>query len=153
MQTDDNPDMIQAFPKVTKTTNNKLQLSARSLELIYTVSDWPPGAPELAESLKNSGKSRADLWQFAANVALEQVKTRLKLSSSVKTATRGFKRLPFKRLALQKDCSSKGMDFKSAKGSPKRLPQKAPPKGSPKSLPQKATQRGYPKGLPKKATP
>ena len=74
MQTDDNPDMIHAFPKVTKTTNNKLQLSARSLELIYTVSDWPPGAPELAESLKNSGKSRADLWQFAANVALEQVK-------------------------------------------------------------------------------
>jgi hypothetical protein len=29
------------------------------------------GAPTLETSLKNSGKSRADLWQFAGNVALE----------------------------------------------------------------------------------
>ena len=29
------------------------------------------GAPTLETSLKNSGKSRADLWQFSGNVALE----------------------------------------------------------------------------------
>ena len=54
-----------------KTSNNKLELTARSLELIYTVPDWPPGAPALPVSLKESGKSRADLWQFAGNVGLE----------------------------------------------------------------------------------
>ena len=62
---------IGATPTQRHTTNNKLQMSARSLELIYTDKNWPPGAASLPESLKNSGKSRADLWQFAANVALE----------------------------------------------------------------------------------
>ena len=67
------PEWVGAWPKQTKTNNNKLQLSARSLELIYTLTDWPPGAKELSSSLKESGKSRADLWQFAGNVALERV--------------------------------------------------------------------------------
>jgi len=71
IQTDDQPELLHAFPKVQHTNNNKLQMSARALELIYTVQDWPPGAPTLETSLKNSGKSRADLWQFAGNVALE----------------------------------------------------------------------------------
>ena len=44
---------------------------ARSLELIYTVADWPRGARALSQSLKDLGKSRADLWQFAGNIALE----------------------------------------------------------------------------------
>ena len=63
---------IGATPTQRHTTNNKLQMSARSLELIYTDKNWPPGAASLPESLKNSGKSRADLWQFAGNVALEK---------------------------------------------------------------------------------
>ena len=45
------------------------------LEKIYTDKDWPnykhAKAPVLDVSLKDSGKSRADLWQFAASVALE----------------------------------------------------------------------------------
>ena len=61
----------ETMPRSAKTNNNKLELTARSLELIYTVTDWPPGAPVLAVSLKESGKSRADLWQFAGNVGLE----------------------------------------------------------------------------------
>lgn len=32
---------------------------------------WPSSAPALPHSLQDSGKSRADLWQYAANVALE----------------------------------------------------------------------------------
>ena len=44
-------------------------------QLIYESgkeSNWPPGSRVLDVSLKNSGKSRADLWAFAANVALEK---------------------------------------------------------------------------------
>ena len=40
--------------------------------MIYTVSDWPPSARILSQSLKESGKSRADLWQFAGNFGLER---------------------------------------------------------------------------------
>ena len=66
------PELVGAFAKTTHTSNNKLQLSARSLELIYTLTDWPPGAKGLPTSLKESGKSRADLWQFAGNIGLER---------------------------------------------------------------------------------
>ena len=66
------PQFHGAFPKDTHTTNNKLQYSARSLEFIYTLTDWPPGSKVLPVSLKESGKSRADLWQFAGNIALER---------------------------------------------------------------------------------
>ena len=51
--------------------NNGLQTVVAALELVYTVPNWPPTAPDLDQSLRDSGKSRADLWQFAANVALE----------------------------------------------------------------------------------
>ena len=61
-----------AWPKTKHTNNNKLQLTARSLELIYTVPTWPPGARALPTSLKESGKSRADLWAFAGSVGLER---------------------------------------------------------------------------------
>ena len=66
------PHLYRAYPITRKTSNNKLQLAARSLELIFTVPNWPPGAGILTTSLKESGKSRADLWQFAGNVALEK---------------------------------------------------------------------------------
>jgi hypothetical protein len=42
-------------------------MAARSLEFIYTLTDWPPESKKLAVSLRDSGKSRADLWQFAGN--------------------------------------------------------------------------------------
>ena len=65
------PEWVGAFTKSTHTTNNKLQLSARSLELIYTVQTWPPGARTLPVSLKESGKSRADLWALATIASVE----------------------------------------------------------------------------------
>ena len=45
---------------------------AEFLELIYTTVDWPLKEPSLNVSLWQSGKSRADLWQLAGLVALEQ---------------------------------------------------------------------------------
>ena len=52
-------------------TNNGLTTIVKALEYIYQDANWPPGAETLEVSLKESGVSRADLWQFAANVALE----------------------------------------------------------------------------------
>ena len=68
--------------------NNGLQTVAAALELIYTDPAWPRTAPALNTSLRcsveagchsvvllqscrESGVSRADLWQFAGTVALE----------------------------------------------------------------------------------
>ena len=61
----------RAQPIKYKTDNNKLSTTAMALEWIYTDPTWPPGARELSSSLRNTGKSRADLWQLAANVGLE----------------------------------------------------------------------------------
>ena len=52
------PELYRSFPISRKTTNNKLQLAARSLELMFTVPTWPPGARSLTTSLKETGKSR-----------------------------------------------------------------------------------------------
>ena len=56
----------------THGSNNDLQFVVKALELVYTNASWPSMAPTLPISLRESGKSRADVWQFAANVALEQ---------------------------------------------------------------------------------
>ena len=61
----------RAQPIKFKTDNNKLSTTAMALEWIYTDPTWPPGPKELPSSLKDTGKSRADLWQLAANTALE----------------------------------------------------------------------------------
>ena len=61
----------RAQPIKFKTDNNKLSTTAMALEWIYTDPTWPPGPRELTSSLKETGKSRADLWQLAANTALE----------------------------------------------------------------------------------
>ena len=45
---------------------------AEKLELIYTTIDWPFKEAGQEVSLFQSGKSRADLWQLAGLVALEQ---------------------------------------------------------------------------------
>ena len=49
-----------------------MYLAVIALEKIYTTIDWPLLEPSLEISLKQSGKSRADLWQLAGLVALER---------------------------------------------------------------------------------
>ena len=72
--------MVKAFdakegsrngPTVTTTNNNGLLFIADVLEEIYTNPNFPEGTPALETSMKESGKSRADLWAFAALVATE----------------------------------------------------------------------------------
>merc|ERR1719510_558069 len=53
------------------TNNNGLMATADLLEEIYTDPNFPKGTTALPQSLKDSGKSRADLWAFAATIALE----------------------------------------------------------------------------------
>ena len=61
----------QSYPKRNVTDNNGLAGSVIALEMIYTNASWPHTARTLNVSLQESGKSRADLWAFAANIALE----------------------------------------------------------------------------------
>ena len=60
------------FESVNATDNKGLDGVAEKLEIIYTTIDWPFKTASLDVSLRQSGKSRADLWQFAGYVALEQ---------------------------------------------------------------------------------
>ena len=62
-----------AHPTALETNNNGLAHSVVVLERIYTDPGYPnpPFAPTLNVSLKASGKSRADLWAFAAIAAVE----------------------------------------------------------------------------------
>ena len=53
------------------TNNNGLRHSVEVLEALYTLPDFPPNTPVLAASLRDSGKSRADLWALAGIVAVE----------------------------------------------------------------------------------
>lgn len=61
----------QKGPNVDKTNNNGLTFTADILEEIYTNKDFPNGIESLEVSMKESGKSRADLWAFATLVALQ----------------------------------------------------------------------------------
>ena len=61
----------QKGPNVDKTNNNGLTFTADVLEEIYTNKDFPNGIESLEVSMKESGKSRADLWAFATLVALQ----------------------------------------------------------------------------------
>jgi len=54
-----------------KGTNNGLAMTADALECIYVDAGCPPRAPMLNQSLKDSGKSRADLWAFATLVGMD----------------------------------------------------------------------------------
>ena len=60
-------------PDITLTNNNGLLQTADILEEIYTNKDFPNnmGLPSLSISMKESGKSRADLWAFAALMAAQ----------------------------------------------------------------------------------
>lgn len=59
------------LPDQVKTNNNGLEKVIKNLEDVYTETHKPWGTPKLSESLKESGKSRADLWAFAAIAAVE----------------------------------------------------------------------------------
>ena len=59
------------YEDITSTNNNGLEYTVAVLEEIYTNPTFPPKAPALSQSLKDSGKSRADFWSFAAKVAVE----------------------------------------------------------------------------------
>ena len=58
------------YPDVKFTDNNGLRHSVEVLEAIYTVKTFPEGAPMLNVSLKDSGKSRADLWALAGIIII-----------------------------------------------------------------------------------
>ena len=51
--------------------NNGLRNTVEVLEAIYTVPTYPRRSTKLATSLKDSGKSRADLWSLAGITAVE----------------------------------------------------------------------------------
>merc|ERR1719232_2451263 len=61
----------RSFSDVKESDNNGLRHTVEVLEAIYTIPMFPKGAPELNISLKESGKSRADLWALAGIVAVE----------------------------------------------------------------------------------
>ena len=65
-------DLRYTFDPINATDNKGLDGIAEKLELIYTTIDWPFQSASLEVSLHQSGKSRADLWQLAGLVALEQ---------------------------------------------------------------------------------
>ena len=60
------------YPDLHKSDNNGLECAVYLLEHIYTNASFPAKmAPSLKTSLKDSGKSRADLWAFASIAAVE----------------------------------------------------------------------------------
>ena len=59
------------FPSIDSGNNNGLGHIVRQLERVYTETNYPGQAVNLNESLKDSGKSRADLWAYAGIVAVE----------------------------------------------------------------------------------
>ena len=61
----------QEGPNVNVTNNNGLGYTADVLEEIYTNPNFPRYTPDLDQSMKTSGKSRADLWAFASLLALQ----------------------------------------------------------------------------------
>ena len=67
---DDAPNQNK-YADIKETDNNGLRHTVEVLEAIYTVPSFPGRSPVLASSLKDSGKSRADVWALAAIVAVE----------------------------------------------------------------------------------
>lgn len=60
------------FKPLDKSDNNNMDQIVAKLELIYTTIDWPFVNPSLNASLRQAGRSRADLWNLASMVALER---------------------------------------------------------------------------------
>ena len=61
----------KAHDDVGLTNNNGLEWTVVALEHVYTDPSFPRSAPSLNISLRDSGKSRADLWAFATMLAVE----------------------------------------------------------------------------------
>lgn len=55
----------------TLSHNNGLGVAVQLLEELYTNPDFPSNTPSLPTDLRSAGKSRADLWAFAAIAAVE----------------------------------------------------------------------------------
>ena len=63
---------MELFDNILESDNNGLEGTVEVLEALYTDRKYPKNmAPKLEMSLKESGKSRADLWAFAAITAIE----------------------------------------------------------------------------------
>merc|ERR1719350_622888 len=67
---DDAPNKKE-YDDVKFTNNNGLRPTVELLEAIYEAPDFPANSPVLSQSLRESGKSRADLWALAGLVAVE----------------------------------------------------------------------------------
>ena len=61
----------KSAPNVGVTDNNGLKRIVEELEKIYNATNYPWNSPVLGESLRESGKSRADLWAYASMVGVE----------------------------------------------------------------------------------
>ena len=61
----------QKYPDIKETNNNGLEYTVQVLEEIYKNKDFPANAPSLSVSLRDSGKSRADLWAYSTVLAVE----------------------------------------------------------------------------------
>jgi len=59
------------YDDIKETNNNGLEHTVAVLEQVYTDPNFPSKTTTLPLSLKESGKSRADLWAYAAKVAVE----------------------------------------------------------------------------------
>jgi len=59
------------YDDIVLTDNNGLGRVVETLEGVYTNKDFPQNSPSLNISLRESGKSRADLWALAAIVGVE----------------------------------------------------------------------------------
>jgi len=68
---DDKVEKVRSYPVSHSTSNAGLTVTVKALELIYKNTSWPSNSRALNTSLFDSGKSRADLWAFAGQVALE----------------------------------------------------------------------------------
>ena len=69
---DHNPVMMaKNMTNVDSSDNNGLGSVVRELERVYREPSYPHLAPKLGQSLFESGKSRADLWAYAALVGVE----------------------------------------------------------------------------------
>ena len=66
----DNPSNY-AYEDIKFTNNNGLRPTVEVLEAIYVDPLFPLKSPALTVSLRDSGKSRADLWSLAAVTAVE----------------------------------------------------------------------------------
>ena len=62
---------FKLMKNVDEADNNGLGDIVRSLERLYRDTNYPSFSPKLDQSLFDSGKSRADLWAYAAIVGVE----------------------------------------------------------------------------------